>query len=439
MEEATLPVNYSYIIGLYLAVNAIPDLFLYMDGPDCSTYKAEYIYGRHDLNSTLLNCSGSDRIVRPRNLDVTSIVHDRTADIKKILHETCMLPEAGGLMYASMPMATITGTQYDSIIRDGAPELSKPIFEIPSLSLSSDWIDGYSQAMKSLAKGLNLEGDPDPACVAVIGYMMDRNEKDHTSNVDQLENMLRGLSLDPVSIWLSGRPLSHLERAGRAGVVISLPHGREAARIIASRTGAKLVETGIPFGLNGTVRWLEQIGSALGLEEQAASYSESELGRVLPGIKWIINRGFLGRRFFFGGDPHMMEPVRNFFNELGCSPSAMIAVAQEKHLTPLPKSLVQDRIPCRFNLCPGEIAQITSEAFRDGCDIIVAGDLIRNYINNPPGVFASVPFGFTNYHRHALADAPYLGFCGALHFMDFVANEIMRAQADTRRRQPPRS
>ncbi len=433
MEEAALPINYSYIIGLYLAVNAIPDLYLYVDGPDCATFKAEFIYGRHDLNSTLLNCSGPDRIVRPRNLDVTSIVHDRSEKIRRIIHETCALPEAGGLMYVSMPMATITATQYDSIVRDMGRKLSKPIFEVPSLSLSSDWLDGYAQAMKSLASNLDLNGDPGPARVAVIGYMMDRNEKDHTSNITQIENMLRGLSLDPVSIWLSGRPLSHLRRAGSAGVIISLPHAREAARIIASRTGAKLIETGLPFGFHGTVRWLEEIGAALGLEEQAAAYSESELARVLPGMKWIINKIFLGRRFFFGGDPHMMEPVRDFFIELGCRPLAMIATAQEKHLTPLPKSLVRDGIPCRFNLKPGEIVQVTSEAFRDGCDIIIAEDMLRNYINSPPGTCVSVPFGFTNYHRHALSDSPYLGFSGALNFIDTVSNELMRPPPDKNR------
>lgn len=433
MEEASLPVNYSYIIGLYLAVNAVPDLFLYVDGPDCVTFKAEFVYGRHDLNSTLLNCAGPDRIVRPASLDATSIVHDRTQGIKRLLRETCEAPEAGGVMCVSMPMATITGTQYDSIVRELGPSLSKPVFETPALSLSSDWLDGYAQALKSLAAGLDLDGAPSPSKAAVIGYLMDRNEKDHTANVSQIEDMLRGLSLEPVSVWLSGRPLSHLRRAGSAGVIISLPHAREAARIVAARTGAKLIETGLPFGFGGTMRWLTEIAAALGREEQAAAYAEAELRRALPGVKWLVNKIFLGKRFFFAGDPHMMEPMREFFFELGCRPVAMIAVAQEKHLTPLPKSLVEEGIPCRFNMKPGEITELAEEAFRDGCDIVIASDLIRNYLHaGQPGPRASVPFGFANYHRHAFADAPFLGFGGALRFTDTVANEMIRVQTERR-------
>lgn len=428
MEETKLPVNYSYIIGQYLAVNAVPDLYLFIDGPDCSTFKAEYIYGRHDLNSTLLNCEGPDRIVRPV-VDVTSIVHDRTRDIRRLLAETCVLPEAGGILFTSMPMATITGTQYESIVRNMEPAPDKPVFEIPSLSLSCDWLDGYGQVLKSLATDIALDGAPGPDRVAVIGYLMDRNERDHTANVAQIEAMLRGVSLDPVSVWLSGRPLSHLERAGSAGVVISLPHGREAARILAGRTGARLIETGIPFGFGGTVRWLTEIAAALGIEDKAAVYIESELRNALPIAKWLVNKVFLGRRFFFGGDPHMIEPVRDFFVELGCKPAAMVAVGEEKHLSPLPKQLAEDGIPCCFNMKPGGLSDMTAEAFRGGCDIIVASDFVRSHLGGIPYRCAIVPFGFSNYYRHAISDSPYLGFSGALHFMNVVANEIMREQS----------
>ncbi|MFA6450596.1 MAG: nitrogenase component 1 [bacterium] len=428
MEEAALPINYPYIIGLYLAVNAVPDLFIFIDGPDCATFKAEYIYGRHDLNSTLLNCAGPDRIVRPV-VDVTNIVHDRTHDIRRLLRETCALPQAGSVMFASMPMATITGIQYDSIIRNMKPPLPKHVFELPPLSLSCDWLDGYAQVLKSLAAELDLEGSPAPGRAAVVGYFMDRNEKDHGANISQIEDMLRGISLEPASIWPSGRPVSHLRQAGAAGVVISLPHGREAARILASRTGAKLIETGIPFGFSGAAQWISEIASATGREKQASEYIDGELRRTLPGVKWLINRVFLGRRFFFGGDPHMMNPMRDFFLELGCKPAAMAAVAEEKHLSPLPKALAEDGVPCRFNMKPGELSKMTSKAFRIGCDIIVASDPIRNYISAMPDRCAVVPFGFANYYRHAIFDAPFLGFGGALHFIDAVANEIMRTQS----------
>jgi hypothetical protein len=48
-DDYTLPLNLPFSIGVYVAVNALPDAFLFMDAPSCAIAKAKYIYGNHDL------------------------------------------------------------------------------------------------------------------------------------------------------------------------------------------------------------------------------------------------------------------------------------------------------------------------------------------------------------------------------------------------------
>lgn len=427
---ASLTVNYPYLMGAYLGLNAIPDLYLFMDGPDCVAFKAEYIQGRHDLNSTLISCSGENRIFHPE-VDVTSIVHDRTRDIENMLHEMEKIPELKGILYTSMPMATITGTQYDSIINSMDPPLSKPLFHVPPLSLTRDWLDGYAAVMKSLAAGLELKGTPDPKKVAVIGYFMDRNENDHLANIKEIETMIRALGHEPSSIWLSGRPLEHLALAGEVGVIISLPHGREAAATLAERTGAKLLEIGLPIGLEGTVNWVRQVGDFLEAREKAEAYIRGGLSSVIPSIKWLVGKIFQGRSLFFCGDPHYMDGFYGFFRELGCEVEAMAAVSREHHLSPLPARMVSGGVNVGFDMEPEALSKFSMETSGgSGPDIIISGDDGLNYLGRSAKAPARIPFGFPNHTAHAVFDSPFMGFHGAAWLADRVANAVMTALSE---------
>ena len=61
-QQFSSPMNYPTLLGVYLAVNALKDAYVLVDGPDCAFYKAHFIHGRHDLNSTLLRISGRHRV-----------------------------------------------------------------------------------------------------------------------------------------------------------------------------------------------------------------------------------------------------------------------------------------------------------------------------------------------------------------------------------------
>lgn len=422
--------NFPFLIGVYMVLNAIPDAFLFLDGPDCVTFKAEYLQGKHDLNSHLLNASGPDRI-RHCMVDATSIVHDRTQEITDIIRSMDALPEATLIFYTSMPMATITGTQYDMILRGLVPPLKKPLIGIPPLSLQGDWLDGFAHALESLATQLP---QPDQGIVkntvAVVGYPMDRTESNHTANVRQIETMLRTLALEPVSIWPSNRPVEHLTQVFSAEFIISMPHARKAAAVIAQRTGAQIIQTGIPLGLAPTCQWIRSIAEATGKESAAESYIDQALSSAVPRLQWLVEKVFQNARTIFGGDPLFFPSIHEFFTELGCSLVGFVGCGSEKHLSPLPAAIVAKNTPILFDATPREISELAQST--KPLDFIFCNDTVANFAGIRNDACSIIPFGYPTHFHHAIADTPTMGFSGALTIAERIANQILQTHGDFR-------
>ena len=422
LEDYTPRSNFPYLIGVYLAVNALPDAYLYVDGPDCSFYKAQFIHGKHDLNSTLIDAAGNHRI-RMSDVTVNQIVVDRSDLLTRSVEEMNRLEGCSAVLLTSMPVATITGTQYDLLIRGMRPGLDKPLIEVPSLSLSGDWLDGYAETLDALAAHIELTGPRRSGTVAIVGHMMDRTERDHTANVEELERTVRALGLEPVSTWLSGDPLSHLSRAGEAEFILSLPHGRNAARTLAARTGATLVELGLPFGLGPTVNWVLSLGEQLGRSKEAGRFVDQELKRVVPSIEWLVPKYLAGVNVLFSGDPYLFEPALEFLTELGCNTRGLVAVGGESHLSPRPDSLAASDVPLLFEANPYELEALIKGLPEDQpVDLAIQSD---TFGWKGRGDYVVMPFGCACYWWHAIYDAPFLGFAGALSFVDRMVNRLM--------------
>ena len=136
--EFQTSMNFPFTMGIYLAVNTIPDAYLVMDEPNCVFFKAEHVYKNHDLFSTLLSAHGYHRISQT-GLNSADVSLDHDPKIKHALRSRANHPGCNLVLLCSLPMVSITGVQYDLIIREVQTEkLGAPILEIPSRSLTMD-------------------------------------------------------------------------------------------------------------------------------------------------------------------------------------------------------------------------------------------------------------------------------------------------------------
>jgi len=303
---------------------------------------------------------------------------------------------------------------------DGLDARGVPVVVLPSRSLDRDWIDGYADTLRRIAESIALDPGPvDPGKVAIVGHFMDRNEGDGLGNVAELRRIVRGVGLDPVSIWLDGGAWADLARAGSAGIVVSLPHGRAAASVLAERTGATLVEADLPFGTAASDRLVMALGTAASRADEAAAFrdvSREEVGRAW---EWLVPRRLLFRNLAFVGDPLMMPGFCEMADRIGCRVTALLAYGR-----------------CKPDVAPGtpgaavlHCEPVFQPRQGDGVpDALRSVDLLvsNSWFTQECGAGESklVELGFPSRGYHCGFEAPYLGYRGALCLVDRISNAL---------------
>jgi nitrogenase molybdenum-iron protein alpha/beta subunit len=413
----------SFSVGVYLACNAIRDAYLVVDGPDCALMRTQFIQGNHDYLSELTSVAGLHKVVNTA-LEPARVMNFREDELIGLLTRIGRTEGVGCVLMTSLPLATVIGTDYARLCRRAAVEIAKPVVSIPGRSLATDWLGGYQESLAALAAQLELpERRPSGNAVAVVGLLHDRNEADCRCNVEEVERLLRGLGLDPVSVWLSGRGCAELQAVSNASTIVSLPYGRKAARTLAERLGARLVEAELPFGLAAAERFVRQVAEACDRVPQAEQLIDAELAAVVPPLEWIGPFLFQERSFGFIGDPYLRPGFAELIGLLGGRLDFSVVTACRHHLPEHPACL------------PGESADVlveprVAELLRFFDDRLAPGRL-DCLVTNSTCIeaaagrdFAVVELGFPSYHIHALYDRPYLGFRGALALVDTLANQL---------------
>lgn len=391
-----------YLIGTYLGVNAVPDVALLVDGPDCLFFKAEYVQGTHDVHAALLDPAGRHRVVHTL-ADTVNVVLDRESRIRDLIARVGAQPDVAAVLVSALPMASITGSQYDRLAREVAVELGKPVLDVPARSLQTDWLDGYAEVLAALARGLPLDAGPaTPGAVALVGPLVHRAEGDAMADARELVRLCEAdLGLDVVSVWPSCRPVAHLARAGRASVVVSLPAGRKAARLLARRTGAALVEAPVPFGTAATAAFLRAVAGATGRGERA----EAAIAARGPAARALASRAGIpaGARLAFIGDPGTAAGFPGLAEDLG---AVVVACVSSGHPAVAVAGL------------PG-LEALSGPGDADLCLCGTRG--VEGCVDR------GIPFlehGFPAYGTRALTAVPSLGWDGVAGMAERVGNRL---------------
>ena len=406
--------TFPYLHGVYLAVNAIRDVRLLVDGPNCAFFKAEHVFGSHDIVSTLLDVEGRHRIANT-DLDADRMVADHDERFLSVLKRLLEDPERLPVLVGALPMASITGIDYEALV-DRVRVPGVPALVLPARSLDRGWLDGYADALAAVARGIELPAvAPDPGKVALVGHFMDRNEGDCRANVAELRRLVEAVGLGVASVWLDGGGWADLAAAASAGVVVALPHAREAARVLAKRTGAPLVEAPVPFGVEATDDFVRAVARASGREAAGEAVVDAGHSRVARAWEWLIPRRFQFRKVAFLGDPLMMPGFCRMVTGLGAEVSLLVACSK-----------------AREGFGPGgaEAAHLPVEPRWEprGADGRVCGDVDLVVGNSQAlreaGGVRSVEFGFPSRGHHCFAPAPFLGYEGALFFVDRMSDAL---------------
>ncbi len=404
IDDFVASLRQPWMVGVYLGVNAFPDVYAVVDGPDCLFFKAEYVQGSQDLGSTLLDPSGRHRVAHTL-ADTVNVVLDREREIAELIRRVAEPPAAAMVLVTAMPMTAITGSQYDRIAREVAERVGKVVAEVPARSLQGDWLDGYESVVNTIAGAIPLPAGvtPDPADVAIVGLLLDRTEADRRADVLELRRLVTdGTGARVRSVWPSNQPIERLADVAHAGTLISLPYGRKAARILAKRTGARVVEVDLPFGSAATARFVRAVAEAVGASDRAERFLAAEDRALRPMLDAARAHALDGKRLVFLGEPGLGERVIELAAEVG---ARVVAAASTRHP---PRPLGDLPSPSAAQKAGADLVLTTTR----GLEIVSALSL------------PWMEIGFPSYGTHALATVPMLGFRGAIAVVEAMARAL---------------
>jgi nitrogenase molybdenum-iron protein alpha/beta subunit len=415
-QKLSLRINNSYLTGMYLAVNAIADAYLLVDGPRCVFHKVEHLQSKHDLNATLLRPGLSNRL-QYTGVNTEIVVTDYEQSLKEIIKNIVRLKDCRFLSVAAIPFTAITGIQYEKIINEiPVPSHKKIVDLVHYFSLNADWLDGYADLLQSLAESINIDKySKREDDIAIIGNLMHRLEGDCRGNADILKKMIKTLGLNPVSVWLDGGKYSNLERVKNASAIISLPYARQAAKTLAQRTNAKLIETVLPFGLEASCQFILDIARATNRQKKAKKFIKERLQSVVPILGKAVTYFLLNKKIAWAADPYILEQGVPAIKDLGVKTVFLYSIGnKKKHFAGADEVLFE----------PSQ--NIVRSCF-DSVDASELDLVIGNYDINriAKDKFRSMEFGYPCYHYHVLGWQPFLGFSGFVNFIQNLSNSII--------------
>jgi nitrogenase molybdenum-iron protein beta chain len=421
-----LPLTPTFLDGLLLLANAVPDTSLVIDCANCGSDKFAMVGAQHDTMSSL---SRGDRNLRVRYSDLKA--NDMIMGTERRVRQTVidlMGSHHPSLVFLVQSSAVqLIGTDVVRLADDLESELKLPIAVVPPQPLSGDFLDGFASALEALARKMPLsETETSPGRLGLVGNLFERFEADAVANVGELRRLIEGLGFEPGAVWLDGRDTRGLADVARDGTLLAFPEGARAATALAARTGAKVIEARVPVGLDGTVRFLEEVGERLGAADRVKPLVARELEVVVPRLEKAVHRSFLHRCVAVVAPPAEAVSLASYLDELGMVVKLVVVLARRDAAA----KLVGETLAAAgmgAEIVPDPSFPLVEEAFRGlreagSLDLVVGSGAARDAAK-AQGI-PYVEFMHPCYVRHALFDAPWVGFRGALWLADAMFNRL---------------
>lgn len=409
-DNKNIPIT--YLVWVLLGVNAIKDSYLWIDSPDCFFFKNDFIQWNHDITSKLRQADGNHKVLTTI-ADTNNVIWDRSEKFIKTLKQMSEKDFVKQVFVSSMPMNQIIWVDYEWVINEVNETINKPIFNIPSRSMTDCWLDGYSDLLFSLAKNIDISWwKTEKKNIAIVWNLFDRWEWDCIWNVNELKRIIESLDLNVASIWLDGWNYEDILNVKNAWTIISLPYWRKAAKKIAKRVWADLIELDLPFGLDKTGDFIKTIAKHFDVEKKAEDFIKKELSEFnkIEIIKWAIPHTFMNKRVSFYWDPYLLDGIISLSKTLWFSLNKIFIHGVEKHLKNNKDLDISDK-EIIFNFTGGvrwSDLFITNSHFTWGDG--------ENY--------KKMQFGFPSYDYHVYTYEPYFWYKGALIFINRMWNII---------------
>ena len=209
----------TFLDGVMLALNAVPDLCAVLDSHRCEMERVFKLDTVHDRYATL---GGDGPYARNRRVFAVNWkqARDATGTEEQLLETLQAVAE----LHPGKPIAVLRGfvsllvhTDIEGVVAMLEGEVSNPLVPIDQYSTDEDWIDGFRQVERSILRMVTGEGGSDEPLVS--GFFLQRLEGDETGNRQAVDDLWTRAGL-PERRWaMAGSPLVDTKRAPEAPLI----------------------------------------------------------------------------------------------------------------------------------------------------------------------------------------------------------------------------
>jgi nitrogenase molybdenum-iron protein alpha/beta subunit len=423
VTEPTIRTTPTWLDGLWATLLGVPDLWLVLDSPRCmAELLVESGAEDHAWRQRLLRLDGHDRVFST-DLSISKVdLGETAAMLARIAALAREGTRPGAILVSEMAPARVIGNDLAALSREVEAATGVATRVVEHLSLTRDGLDAYGAAGAALARAMPdaaLAGDRDS--VAVVGLMADRAEADALADARELRALVGSLGVDVSAVWTSCEPVAALAAAGSSRRIVALPCGREAALTIAARSGAEVLEANLPVGLDGTARWLRAVGAWLGRDREAERAVEAGLAGAVPLVAPLVPSVFAGRRIAVVAEPALAAGLCGWLAELGVRVEGPIVRCRRAE--GIPAGLATAGDVRGFDPSVESLTRWMSRLIEDGpLDLVVGSSREREVLRSFDTPFLEL--GYPSIHYRPLRDAPRVGFAGAVHLAERLANRL---------------
>ncbi len=412
----------SYLDGVYLAVNAIPDAYLVYDAHDCGYFKAERIAGNHDLFSDLLRWDQAHR-VRRTNLEMSDYVMGAQDKLGKTLLQVSERHDPGILFVVRSLPVVVSGQDATQTLRETPGGARAPRVLLPDRNLDKDFVTGYLDVVAGMSARLEARPGRGARDVVLTGYLFGRHEGDHAGDLQELGRMLRAIGARPRAVLLDGRPFRRIRRLPCPGLVVDLASDWAGGDDLARLFGLEALRAGLPLGIQGSVGWLRAVAAGLHLEGPAEAFLRRELAPLARTLEWLLPRFFAGRSVALFADRLQLGPLGRFLEELGLLIAGVGCTSLHPGAAARPLPGADPSWPRLPDPLP-RLREHLAEACAAGrLDLVVGNSIVGQLVRDLPLAFVEI--GYPSQLHHVLHPAPLLGFAGVRVMVERLLNALI--------------
>lgn len=280
------------------------------------------LYGR-----VFLNRAGISEACKlySTHIDETDISMGDTGRLNRVIEEVIGRDQPKIVFLLPSAVPTVIGTDLPALCRELQP--SYPGVRFLPFGCGGFDVSGHrgvQEALLLLAKTLPLDvGKTPQPTFNLIGSCADMFR--FHADAEELVRILGGaFGMKPVCVMTSDTSVGQLEEAGGAHInLVVRREGEPAAKHLKARFGTPYL-TGRPYGIEGTVRWLKEIGEVSGLkldlsfiraEEKEA---KNRLSPAMPTFQHVIRAHPHEAAISLGGHGDVVKGIFSYaVKELG--------------------------------------------------------------------------------------------------------------------------